>query len=41
MPQGETRRYPVADAATWASLAISGNRFFIKDVSRLTLWTLE
>jgi outer membrane protein assembly factor BamB len=35
------RRYTVADSATWAQPAISGNRFFIKDVSALTLWTLE
>jgi outer membrane protein assembly factor BamB len=34
------RRYQVADSETWAQPAISGNRLFVKDVSRLTLWTL-
>ena len=35
------KRYTVADTATWAQPAISGNRIFIKDVSSLTLWTVE
>jgi outer membrane protein assembly factor BamB len=35
------KRYPVADSATWAQPAISGNRLFIKDVSSLTLWTVD
>jgi hypothetical protein len=35
------RRYAVADGATWAQPAISGNRVFIKDVSTLTLWTFD
>ncbi len=35
------KRYTVADSATWAQPAISGNRFFVKDVSSLTLWTLD
>ncbi|MEZ5284783.1 MAG: PQQ-binding-like beta-propeller repeat protein [Vicinamibacterales bacterium] len=34
-------RYSVATNATWAQPAISGNRIFVKDVSSLTLWTLE
>ena len=34
------RRYTVAEAATWAHPAISGNRIFVKDVSTLTLWTV-
>ena len=34
-------RYTVADSATWAQPAISGNRVFVKDVTSLTLWTLE
>ena len=34
-------RYTVADSATWAQPAISGNRVFIKDVSTLALWTLQ
>jgi outer membrane protein assembly factor BamB len=35
------KRYTVADGATWAQPAISGNRFFVKDASALTLWTLD
>lgn len=35
------RRYKVADTETWAQPAISGNRIFVKDVSSLTLWTLN
>jgi outer membrane protein assembly factor BamB len=35
------RRYDVAASETWAQPAISGNRMFIKDVSHLTLWTLN
>jgi outer membrane protein assembly factor BamB len=35
------KRYTVADSATWAQPAISGNRLFVKDVSSLTLWTLN
>jgi outer membrane protein assembly factor BamB len=34
------KRYVVADSATWAQPAISGNRIFVKDVSSLALWTL-
>lgn len=34
------KRYTVAESATWAQPAISGNRLFVKDVSSLTLWTL-
>jgi outer membrane protein assembly factor BamB len=33
-------RYTVADSATWAQPAISGERIFIKDVGSLTLWTI-
>jgi outer membrane protein assembly factor BamB len=36
-----TRRYKVSDAATWAQPAIVGNRFFVKDLTSLTLWTAE
>jgi outer membrane protein assembly factor BamB len=32
-------RYVVADSATWAQPAISGDRIFIKDVNTLALWT--
>jgi hypothetical protein len=35
------KRYTVADSATWAQPAISGNRLFIKDVSSVALWTLD
>ena len=34
------KRYVVADSATWAQPAISGNRILIKDASALTLWTV-
>jgi outer membrane protein assembly factor BamB len=34
-------RYEVATSATWAQPAISGRRIFVKDVSSLSLWTLE
>ena len=34
-------RYEVATSATWAQPTISGNRLFVKDVSSLTLWTLD
>jgi outer membrane protein assembly factor BamB len=34
-------RYDLASSATWAPPAISGNRVFVKDVSSLTLWTIE
>jgi outer membrane protein assembly factor BamB len=35
------RRYKVADSATWAQPAISGNRMYIRDVSALMLWTFD
>jgi outer membrane protein assembly factor BamB len=35
------KTYTVADSATWAQPAISGNRIFVKDVSSLALWTLN
>jgi outer membrane protein assembly factor BamB len=35
------KRYTVADSATWAQPTISGNRFFIKDATALSLWTIE
>jgi outer membrane protein assembly factor BamB len=35
------RTYSVADSATWAQPAISGNRLFVKDVASLALWTLN
>ncbi len=35
------KTYTVADSATWAQPAISGDRIFVKDVSSLALWTLN
>ena len=35
------KRYTVADSPTWAQPAISGNRILVKDVSSLTLWSLN
>jgi outer membrane protein assembly factor BamB len=35
------KRYKIADSATWAQPTISGKRIFIKDVSSLSLWTVE
>ena len=35
------KRYEVADSETWTAPTLSGNRLFIKDVSSLTLWTLD
>jgi len=35
------KRYTIADSATWAQPAISGKRIFVKDVSSLSLWTLD
>ncbi len=37
----ERRRYEVAESATWAQPAWSGERIFIKDVDRVSLWTLR
>ena len=37
----EVKRYKVAETETWSQPAISGNRVFVKDVSSLTLWTLN
>ena len=34
-------RLTVADSATWAQPVISGRRVFIKDVSTVTLWTID
>src|SRR5687767_9485855 len=35
------RRYKVADTETWAQPAFSGSRILVKDVTSLTLWTLN
>jgi outer membrane protein assembly factor BamB len=37
----QLRRYKVADSETWTQPTLSGNRIFVKDVSNLTLWTLN
>ena len=37
----QLKRYTVADSATWAQPAISGQRIFVKDVASLSLWTLK
>ncbi len=35
------KRYKLADTATWTQASYSGNRIFVKDVSTLTLWTVN
>jgi outer membrane protein assembly factor BamB len=35
------RRYTVADSATWAQPVISANRVFVKDVSSVSMWTID
>jgi len=35
------KRYTVANSATWAQPAISGNRIYVKDLDSLTLFTVE
>ena len=35
------KRYTVAESATWAQPVLSGNRVFVKDVSNISLWTLN
>ena len=35
------KRYDVADSATWAQPVLSGQRVFIKDLSTVSLWTLN
>jgi outer membrane protein assembly factor BamB len=35
------RRYKVADTETWTQPTISGNRILVKDLTSLTLWTLN
>jgi outer membrane protein assembly factor BamB len=35
------KRYEVASSATWAQPVLSGQRLFIKDVSTISLWTLN
>jgi len=34
-------RYKVATSDTWTQPVISGNRILVKDVSSLTLWTID
>jgi outer membrane protein assembly factor BamB len=40
-PQEVLKRYTVSDSPTWAQPTISGNRIYIKDVSSLSLWTID
>ena len=35
------KRYTVAEAATWAQPVLSGRRIFVKDVSNISLWTVD
>ena len=35
------RRYDVATSETWTQPTISRNRLFVKDISSLTLWTVD
>jgi hypothetical protein len=35
------KTYDVADSATWAQPVLSGQRIFIKDLSTVSLWTLN
>jgi outer membrane protein assembly factor BamB len=35
------KRYKLADTATWTQAAYSGNRIYVKDVTNLTLWTVN
>ncbi|MEO8679879.1 MAG: PQQ-binding-like beta-propeller repeat protein [Vicinamibacterales bacterium] len=35
------KRYTVANSETWAQPTVSGNRVFIKDVTSISLWTLN
>ena len=35
------KRYTVADSSTWAQPVLSGQRVFVKDVSSISLWTLN
>ena len=35
------QRYEVANSETWTAPTLSGNRLFVKDISTLTLWTLD
>jgi outer membrane protein assembly factor BamB len=35
------KRYTVAESATWAQPVLSGQRVFIKDLSSISLWTLN
>jgi hypothetical protein len=35
------RRYKVAESETWTAPVLSGRRLFVKDVSTLSLWTID
>ena len=34
-------RYEVASSSTWTQPTLSGDRLYVKDLTSLTLWTLE
>jgi outer membrane protein assembly factor BamB len=36
-----TKRYQVANSATWAQPVLSGQRVFVKDLNAISLWTLN
>jgi outer membrane protein assembly factor BamB len=35
------KKYDLADSATWAQPVLSGQRVFVKDLSSISLWTLQ
>jgi hypothetical protein len=35
------RKYRIAESATWAQPAISGNRIFVKNLKSITPWTVD
>jgi outer membrane protein assembly factor BamB len=35
------KKYDVSESQTWAQPIMSGNRMYVKDVSQLTLWTID
>jgi hypothetical protein len=37
----EVKRYVVADSAMWAHPAFTGRTIIVKDVDKLTAWTLS
>ena len=35
------KTYTVAGSATWPAPSLSGNRIFVRDISTITLWTVN